>query len=90
MQWDETGRLTNPTLMDYKVPTALDAPLEIIPLIVEHPEPSGPFGAKGIGEPSLVGAAAAIGNAVAKATGRRVHRLPMTPERVLDALLQEH
>ncbi|MGA9319533.1 MAG: xanthine dehydrogenase family protein molybdopterin-binding subunit, partial [Xanthobacteraceae bacterium] len=38
MQWDESGRLTNPTLMDYKVPTALDTPIEINPIIVEHPE----------------------------------------------------
>jgi len=89
MQWDESGRLTNPTLMDYKVPTALDAPLEINPLIIEHPEPSGPFGAKGVGEPGLIGAAASIANAVAKATGKRMHRLPMTPERVLDALIGE-
>jgi CO/xanthine dehydrogenase Mo-binding subunit len=89
MQWDESGRLTNPTLMDYKVPTALDAPLEINPIIVEHAEPSGPFGAKGVGEPGLIGAAASIANAVANATGKRVHRLPMTPERVLDALLGE-
>ncbi len=87
MQWDEVGRLTNPTLMDYKVPTALDAPLEIHPIIVEHPEPSGPFGAKGIGEPGLIGAAASIANAIASAVGRRVYRLPMTPERVLDALM---
>jgi CO/xanthine dehydrogenase Mo-binding subunit len=89
MQWDETGRLTNPTLMDYKIPTALDAPLEINPIIVEHPEPSGPFGAKGVGEPGLIGAAASIANAIAVATGKRVHRLPMTPERVLDALIGE-
>jgi CO/xanthine dehydrogenase Mo-binding subunit len=89
MQWDESGRLTNPTLMDYKVPTALDAPLEIHPIIVEHPEPSGPFGAKGVGEPGLIGAAASIANAVASATGKRMHQLPMTPERVLDALIGE-
>jgi CO/xanthine dehydrogenase Mo-binding subunit len=89
MQWDESGRLTNPTLMDYKVPTALDTPIEINPIIVEHPEPSGPFGAKGVGEPGLIGTAASIANAVAKATGKRLHRLPMTPERVLDALIGE-
>ena len=89
MQWDESGRLTNPTLMDYKVPTALDAPLEINPIIVEHPEPSGPFGAKGVGEPGLIGAAASIANAIANATGKRMHQLPMTPERVLDALIGE-
>jgi CO/xanthine dehydrogenase Mo-binding subunit len=89
MQWDESGRLTNPTLMDYKVPTALDAPLEINPIIVEHAEPSGPFGAKGVGEPGLIGAAASIANAIANASGKRVYRLPMTPERVLDALIGE-
>jgi CO/xanthine dehydrogenase Mo-binding subunit len=89
MQWDESGRLINPTLMDYKVPTALDTPIEINPIIVEHPEPSGPFGAKGVGEPGLIGAAAAIANAVAEATGKRLYRLPMTPERVLDALIGE-
>jgi CO/xanthine dehydrogenase Mo-binding subunit len=89
MQWDESGRLTNPTLMDYKVPTALDAPLEIHPLIIEDPEPSGPFGAKGVGESGLIGAAASIANAIANATGKRVHQLPMTPERVLDALIGE-
>jgi CO/xanthine dehydrogenase Mo-binding subunit len=87
MQWDESGRLTNPTLMDYKVPTALDAPLEINPIIVEHAEPSGPFGAKGVGEPGLIGAAASIANAIANAIGKRLYRLPMTPERVLDALI---
>ena len=89
MQWDESGRLTNPTLMDYKVPTALDTPIEINPIIVEHPEPSGPFGAKGVGEPGLIGTAASIANAVARATGKRLYRLPMTPERVLDALIGE-
>ena len=89
MQWDESGRLTNPTLMDYKVPTALDTPIEINPIIVEHPEPSGPFGAKGVGEPGLIGTAASIATAVEKATGTRLHRLPMTPERVLDALIGE-
>ncbi|HKU96600.1 MAG TPA: xanthine dehydrogenase family protein molybdopterin-binding subunit [Vineibacter sp.] len=75
----------NPTLMDYKVPGALDVP-EITPIIVEHPEPSGPFGAKGIGEPPLVPVAPAIANAVADARGVRMRALPMTPERVLAAL----
>jgi CO/xanthine dehydrogenase Mo-binding subunit len=59
---------------------------EIIPIIVEHPEPSGPFGAKGIGEPPLVPVAPAIANAVAAARGIRLRTLPLTPERVLTAL----
>ncbi len=75
----------NPTLMDYKVPGATEMP-EIIPIIVEHPEPSGPFGAKGIGEPPLVPVAPAIANAVAALHGVRLRTLPLTPERVLAAL----
>ena len=86
---DEFGRLTKPTLMDYKLPTALDAPLEIRPLIMEHPEPSRPFGTKGVGELRLIGAPGSIANAVANATGKRMHRLPKTPERVPDAPIGE-
>ena len=85
MVWD-AGRVANPTLMDYKLPGVLDSPPEIHPIILEDPEPSGPFGAKGVGEPPLVGAAAVIANAVADAIGNRVRVLPMTPERVLDAM----
>ena len=64
----------------------MDVPVAINPIIVEHPEPSGPFGAKAIGEPGLIGVAPAISNAVANATGRRLREVPMTPERVLRAL----
>ena len=83
--WDG-GALVNPTMMDYKVPGATDVPDAIHPIIVEHPEPSGPFGAKAIGEPGLIGVAPALANAVADATGARLRDLPMTPERVLRAL----
>ena len=83
--WD-SGRISNPSLMDYKLPGALDSPPEIYPIILEDPEPSGPFGAKGVGEPPLIGAAAVIANAIANAIGGRVRKLPMTPERVLDAM----
>ncbi len=86
--WDG-GNLINPTMMDYKVPGPMDVPYAITPIIVEHPEPSGPFGAKGIGEPGLIGAAPAIANAVADATGIRLRNLPMTAERMLCALLEQ-
>ena len=85
MVWDD-GRLANPSLMDYKIPGTLDAPPEIHTLLIEQPDETGPFGAKGIGEPPIVGIAPAIANAVAEATGVRLRRLPMTPERVLFAL----
>ena len=81
----DKGRPTGPDLAHYLVPTALDVP-ELIPLIVETYEPTGPLGAKGVGEASLVPTAAAIANAVEAATGARVTDLPITPERVLAAL----
>ena len=87
MVWDGP-RLANPTLMDYKVPTTLDAPYEIRSYIVEHPEPDGPFGAKGVGEIGINVVAAAIANAVTDATGVRLTRLPLTPERVLKAMME--
>jgi CO/xanthine dehydrogenase Mo-binding subunit len=86
MHWNESGWLTTVTLADYKIPGVLDAPPEIHAIVLEDPEPSHPAGAKGIGEPSLVGAAPAIANAICAATGARVRTLPMTPERVLGAV----
>ncbi len=86
MHWNEQGWLTTTTLADYKIPGVLDVPADIHAIVLEDPEPSHPLGAKGIGEPSLVGAAPAIGNAIREATGARLNTLPMTPERVLDAL----
>ncbi len=88
MVWDGE-RLANPSLMDYKIPGTLDSPPEIHTLLVEDADETGPFGAKGIGEPPIVGIAPAIANAVAEATGVRLRRLPMTPERVLRALREK-
>ena len=86
LQWSEEGWLTTTTLADYKIPGVLDTPLEIHAIVLEDPDPTHPLGAKGVGEPSLVGAAPAIANAICAATGARVRTLPMTPERVLAAL----
>ncbi|HXP30828.1 MAG TPA: molybdopterin cofactor-binding domain-containing protein, partial [Stellaceae bacterium] len=84
--WDGP-RLANPSLMDYKAPTALEAPHAISTTIIEALEPDGPFGAKGAGELGIVAVPAAIANAVTDATGLRLHDLPLTPERVLEAKL---
>lgn len=89
MHWNEEGWLTTVTLADYKVPGVLDTPPEIHAIVLEDPDPTHPVGAKGIGEPSLVGAAPAIANALCDATGARVRTLPMTPERVLEAMAGE-
>jgi CO/xanthine dehydrogenase Mo-binding subunit len=70
---------------DYHIPTSLDMP-EIIPLIVEDQEPTGPYGAKGVGEPALIPTAPAILNAIADALGERIFRLPAHPERVRGAV----
>ncbi len=67
---------------DYLIPTIKDMP-DIKPVIVENPDPDGPFGAKSIGEPTLELGSAAIANAVAHASGRRIRSLPLNLERVL-------
>ena len=77
------GRTEN--LHDYLFPTIGDVP-EIECLLVEDPEPLGPYGAKGIGEPALIPTAPAILNAVHHAAGVRLRRLPILPHRVLEAL----
>jgi CO/xanthine dehydrogenase Mo-binding subunit len=84
--FDESGRLTNPSLLDYRKLTAADLPnLETI--IVEVPAPAGPFGARGVGEPPIIPAPAAIANAIQNATGARLTELPMSPERIALALV---
>ena len=72
---------TTISMGDYHIPTAVDMP-EIISIIVEDPEPTGPFGAKGVGEPALIPTAPALINAIADASGKRVYTLPANPERV--------
>lgn len=73
------------SLATYLIPTAQDAP-EMVPIILEEPEESGPFGAKGVGEMALIPTAPAIANAIYNACGARVYDLPATPERVLRAI----
>ncbi|PMB44897.1 carbon monoxide dehydrogenase [Fischerella thermalis CCMEE 5201] len=83
--FDQEGRIVNPTLRDYRIPTAADVPpMEIF--LIEKADPYGPFGAKGVGEITTNCTAAAIANAVAHATGVRLRQLPMLPERVWQAI----
>ena len=82
---DNSGKVRNPSFLDYHLVTSLDVP-KMIPIIVEWPEPLGPYGAKGLGEPGLAPTPAAIGNAVTDAIGIRIYDLPLTPERVYRAL----
>jgi CO/xanthine dehydrogenase Mo-binding subunit len=81
----EQGLSKNPHLLDYKIPTTLDAPpIEVI--LLESGNGLGPFGAKGIGEPAMTPTPAAVANALAGAVGRPVTELPITSERILALL----
>ena len=83
---NEHGQLTTGTFVDYAMPTADSTP-PIDAQIVEVPAPEGPYGAKGVGEAPVVGVPGAVANAIAAATGGvRLTRLPMTPQRVWQAL----
>jgi CO/xanthine dehydrogenase Mo-binding subunit len=81
LMFDDSGRLTNPSLLDYRKLTAADLP-DLETIIVEVPSPAGPFGARGVGEPPIIPAPAAIGNAIHDATGARLTELPLSPERI--------
>ncbi len=81
----EGGRIVNNRLTNYIIPTALDAP-EMETIIVEKEYPHGPFGAKGVGELPMDGAAPAIAAAVLNATGAMVTEIPVTPERLQAAM----
>jgi xanthine dehydrogenase YagR molybdenum-binding subunit len=83
----ETGKLVNKNWHDYKLPTALDAPLETVSSPVEMPdEDANTTGAKGLGEPVTIPTAAAIANAVYHATGIRVTETPINPARLSELL----
>jgi len=83
----EGGRILNSTFTDYKLCTATELPDLDIAFVETH-DPTGPYGAKGIGESPLIPVAPAIANAVFDATGVRITELPLTPERVLMKLKQ--
>ena len=82
----QDGHLLNGTLLVYRVPRADDAPPELECHFVENADGSGPFGAKGAGEGSLIPVSPAVANALARLTGVRLRDLPLTPERVWRAL----
>lgn len=87
MRYDDDGQLLSGSWMDYAMPDAVQAsPIET--QIVEVPSRSGPYGARGVGEPPVIPTVAAIANAVAHATGVRLTQTPMTAPRVLKALEQ--
>ena len=68
--YDDKGILLNPSFTDNKIPTAKDIPLVIESAVVETPQVDGPYGARGVGEHSMISVAAALGNAIQAAIGR--------------------
>jgi CO/xanthine dehydrogenase Mo-binding subunit len=85
MLWGPAGRLLNPDLLDYRIPTLGEVPPIAVDLVEGFPG-AGPYGAKGVGEPPIIPVPAAVANAVADAIGARVYELPLTGERVARAL----
>jgi CO/xanthine dehydrogenase Mo-binding subunit len=83
------GKIINPFLSSYLIPTVLDVPLEVKSVILEYADPIGPFGARGMAEMPLIPLAPAIAAAVHDATGVWIDDIPMTPDRVV-AKLREH
>lgn len=77
------GRLMNPSFTDNKIPTAKDIPIEMIPILIENPQPDGPFGARGIGEHPMISVPSVIGNALYDALGINFYKLPLSPENVV-------
>ena len=83
--YDDRGLMRNSSLLDYRMPTALDLPMMEC-VILETPADDGPFGLRGVGEPPIIPPAAALANAVYDAIGARMTQLPMSPERVFWAM----
>jgi xanthine dehydrogenase molybdenum-binding subunit len=86
--YDDRGTLRNTGLLDYRMPTCLDLP-QIETVIVEVPAPGHPIGSRGVGEVSIVPPLAAVANAIAHATGIRMAELPMSPPRLLKAMIKK-
>jgi carbon-monoxide dehydrogenase large subunit len=88
MRFNEKGRLLNANFSDYKIPTALDMPEQVVPIIIEVAQPDGPYGARGVGEHTMIPAAPLIANAVENALGVRIKSMPVTKEKVALAFLK--
>ncbi|MDE0464841.1 MAG: xanthine dehydrogenase family protein molybdopterin-binding subunit, partial [Caldilineaceae bacterium] len=87
--YDDEGHLLNASLLDYRMPTALDLPM-IETVLVEVANPDHPFGVRGVGEVPIVPPAAALANAIYDAIGVRPSELPMSPARVLEEIWEKN
>jgi CO/xanthine dehydrogenase Mo-binding subunit len=85
--YNARGEMTNASFLDYRMPTCLDLPM-IETVIVEVPNPAHPYGVRGVGEVPIVPPPAALANAIYRAVGVRMCVLPMSPGRVVKAMLE--
>jgi CO/xanthine dehydrogenase Mo-binding subunit len=83
---DDHGHIRNLGALDYRIPTIEDIPQRIESILIENQDGPGPFGAKGAGEGGILAIAAAVGSAIAEATGVTIRDLPLTPERIWRAI----
>ena len=79
--FDDNGKMANPSLLDYRMPTSWDVPM-IDTHIIEHYNPGHPYGARGVGESSIVPPLPAISNAISDAIGLRIPEIPMSPTNI--------
>lgn len=82
MRYSPDGKLLNPNFTDYKIPTTMDCPDKIVPIILETPQPDGPFGARGVGEHTMIASAPMMADAIENAVGIRLKTLPLTAEKI--------
>jgi CO/xanthine dehydrogenase Mo-binding subunit len=87
--FDEGGRFLNPAFVDYKIPTAKDIPLRTRQILLENPQPGGPYGARGVAEHPMISVPSAIGNALYDALGVEFTSLPLTYERILTRIREK-
>jgi len=85
--YNDKGQLQNAGFLDYRMPVASDVPM-IDTVMIEVPNPNHPYGVRGVGEPPLISAPAAVANAVENAIGKTMSHLPLTPPKVLKAIEQ--
>ena len=86
--FDESGRMENSSLLDYRMPTALDLPM-IETVLVEVPNPGHPYGVRGVGEVPIIPPLAAVANAIRDAIDVRMRKLPASPTAILEELYPE-
>lgn len=86
--YNDKGRLLNPSFTDNKIPTSLDIPDEIDCIAIETPQIDGPFGARGVGEHSMIAVCGALGNSIKNAVGAEITHMPIRQEDVWRAMNQ--